>query len=225
MPKKALISLLISTISHVAILFALNNQKPEIRESHMGSVQAPVSLRFSTVTRPSPATVVPIMEELPSKSEPKAEKKPKKNAKQILPKKELKPVKQKQAKVAETLEAVTRESEVAEWPTEKTVKQKIPTPGLSNEPVMVSEPKIRTWVEPRYPRSAQRRNQQGVVLLNVIVDERGNPSKVSVLESSGYPLLDKAAIDAVNRWSFKPEQRNEAFVKSRVHIPVAFEIR
>lgn len=61
-------------------------------------------------------------------------------------------------------------------------------------------------------------------MLDVIVDEQGNPVTVDVLKSSGYPVLDEAAVDAVKRWSFQPEQRNQQFVRSRVHIPVVFEI-
>lgn len=50
--------------------------------------------------------------------------------------------------------------------------------GLSDEPVFVSEPEVLNWTQPRYPRSAQRRNQQGVVMLEVMVDEGGKAMKM-----------------------------------------------
>ena len=61
-------------------------------------------------------------------------------------------------------------------------------------------------------------------MLNVIVDEEGNPLEISILTSSGFSALDEAAIAAVSRWEFEPEQQNNQFVKSRVHIPVAFQL-
>ncbi|MFK0569833.1 energy transducer TonB, partial [Endozoicomonas sp.] len=172
----------------------------------------------------------PVVKEAP-KPEPKVIQKPVEKAKAVLKKKEPKPepVKKKPKKIVEKPKPVEKKqkqavTEPAEPVMERTVTEKSPSPGLSNEPVMVTEPAIRNWVEPRYPKLAQRRNQQGVVMLDVIIDERGNPISIDILESSGYPILDKAATEAVKRWSFKPEQRNRQFVKSRVHIPVAFEI-
>ncbi len=227
MPKKALITLLISIATHVAVVVALWHQELKPPTIHMGSVQAPVSLRFSTVSQPKPQAQKP--ESAPPsepKPEPKVVKKPVKKAKPVLPKKEPKsqPVKSKPKTLAEKPKPVEKKSAVDEPAAEKTVKHKSEAPGLSNEPVLVSEPKIRHWVEPRYPKLAKRRNQQGLVVLDVIVDEQGYPLNVTVLKSSGYPVLDKAAMDAVKRWSFKPEQRNQGFVKSRVHIPVVFEL-
>ena len=89
---------------------------------------------------------------------------------------------------------------------------------------MISEPAIRNWKQPRYPKIARRRNQQGIVMLDVVVDEEGHPETIEILKSSGFSSLDKAAIASVERWEFEPEQRNNQFVKSRVHIPVAFKL-
>ncbi|WP_257295470.1 energy transducer TonB [Endozoicomonas sp. YOMI1] len=226
MPKNAFFTLLISIAAHVAVVVALAHQEAEPRTIHMGSIQAPVSLSFSTVSQPEPPVKEPVVQEEPE-PEPEVIQKPIEKARPILKKEEPKPepVKKKPEKVAEKPRPVEKNKpEVTEPVMEKTVTEKSQSPGLSNEPVMMTEPEIRDWVEPRYPKLAQRRNQQGVVMLDVIVDERGNPITVDVLKSSGYPVLDKAAIDAVKRWSFKPEQRNGRFIKSRVHIPVAFEI-
>ncbi|USE35805.1 energy transducer TonB [Endozoicomonas sp. SCSIO W0465] len=229
MPKRALFTLLISIATHVAVVVALDHQESEPRTIHMGSIQAPVSLSFSTVSQPRPPVEEPVVKEQP-KPEPKVVQKPIEKARPVLEKKEPKtePVKKKPKKVVEQPKPVEKKKPEVSQPTEpvmeQTVTEESQSPGLSNEPVMVTEPEIRDWVQPRYPKLAQRRNQQGVVMLDVIVDERGHPITIDILESSGFPVLDKAAIDAVKRWSFKPEQRNSRFVKSRVHIPVAFEI-
>ncbi len=231
MSKKILSALLISIATHVAVVMALNHQDATPRTIHMGSIQAPVALSFSTVSQPEPQVAEPIEEVVPEPVKPEVVTKPPEKAKPVLPKKpkpekprqvkeKPKPVKEKPKKVEKKPKSVEPKKPAVQ----RTVTEKSQSPGLSNEPVMVTEPAIRNWVEPRYPRLAQRRNQQGVVMLDVIVDEQGNPVTVNVLESSGYPILDEAAVDAVKRWSFQPEQRNRQFVKSRVHIPVVFEI-
>lgn len=56
---------------------------------------------------------------------------------------------------------------------------------------------------PRYPPAALRRGQQGTVLLRVTCDEQGKVLAIEVVRSSGHPLLDEAAIDAVRQWRFR----------------------
>ena len=48
-----------------------------------------------------------------------------------------------------------------------------------------------------YPASAQRRQQQGVVGLQFTIHKNGAVSKVKVLSSSGYKVLDDAIVDAI----------------------------
>ncbi|WP_299730203.1 energy transducer TonB [uncultured Endozoicomonas sp.] len=229
MPKKLLVTLLVSIAAHVAAVIALDNEASEPRIIQMGSIQAPVSLSFSTVTQPKVEETV-VEDEVQPEPEIEVAQKPQPKAKPLLKKKVKKkepPKKKPEPKKPEVVEKpkpVEKEQKPVEPAMERTAIKESVAPGLSDEPVMVSEPAIQNWVEPRYPKLAQRRNQQGVVMLDVVVDERGAPLTIDILESSGYPVLDKAAIDAVKRWSFKPEQRNSQFVKSRVHIPVAFEI-
>lgn len=222
MSKKVLCTLLISIAAHVAIVVALDHQEARPRTIHMGSIQAPVALSFATVSQPQAEE--PVVAAVPEPPKPEVVEKPPEKARPVL-KKEPKPKKPEPFREKpKPVEKKPKPVEPERPAMERSVTKLSQTPGLSNEPVMVSEPAIRNWVEPRYPRLAQRRNQQGSVMLDVIVDEQGNPITVDVLESSGYPILDKAAIDAVKRWAFEPEQRNQQFVRSRVHIPVVFEI-
>ena len=68
---------------------------------------------------------------------------------------------------------------------------------------------------PLYPEDAARRGQQGTVLLVIHVGPSGLPSAVGVERSSGYPMLDKSAIDAVTKWTFVPAVKDG--------LPVAFD--
>jgi len=57
---------------------------------------------------------------------------------------------------------------------------------------------------PAYPPEAMRRRQQGTVRLVVHVSTEGVPILVELAGSSGHPSLDRAAVDAVGRWRFRP---------------------
>ena len=61
---------------------------------------------------------------------------------------------------------------------------------------------------PSYPSISRRMNEQGKVLLRVLVNEQGLPQQIELKESSGFDRLDKAAIAAVQRWRFAPGTRN-----------------
>jgi TonB family protein len=57
-------------------------------------------------------------------------------------------------------------------------------------------------VRPVYPPLAKTANVQGKVTLRITVDKDGSVSDIKVL--SGYPLLVKAALDAVPHWRYAP---------------------
>jgi protein TonB len=57
-------------------------------------------------------------------------------------------------------------------------------------------------VEPQYPEAARSQHIQGPVTLEVVVDEEGKMQNVKVV--SGDSALAPAAVDAVQRWRFKP---------------------
>ena len=49
--------------------------------------------------------------------------------------------------------------------------------------------------------------EQGKVMLRVLVNADGLPEQIEIKESSGFERLDKAAINAVQRWRFVPGKR------------------
>ncbi len=98
-------------------------------------------------------------------------------------------------------------------------------PGLSEIPVVTNPAFRRPPSPPDYPRKSRRRNQQGVVLVEALVSEDGTTLEVDVLQSSGYPLLDRAAIKAVSGWDFMPRMVGSKAVISKVQVPVQFSLR
>lgn len=59
----------------------------------------------------------------------------------------------------------------------------------------------------KFPMRSQLRGQEGVVYLNVHIDETGRVASTEVQRSSGYRLLDRSAQDSVLKdWVFDVSQ-------------------
>jgi periplasmic protein TonB len=78
---------------------------------------------------------------------------------------------------------------------------------------------------PPYPVQARAEKQQGVVLLAVLVDARGRVASLSVKISSGFPLLDAAALAGVKNWRFKAARLAGLPVEAAVDIPIRFQLK
>jgi len=61
-------------------------------------------------------------------------------------------------------------------------------------------------VRPVYPPDAKEAGIQGVVIIEVRVDEQGRVADAVVLRS--IPALDEAALEAVRQWEFVPTLMN-----------------
>ncbi len=90
--------------------------------------------------------------------------------------------------------------------------------------IVSATPRYRTNPTPDYPLPCQRRREEGIVFLNVVVQADGLPSAISLNRSSGHPLLDRSALDAVRSWTFEPGRAAGVAVSSRVVVPVRFSL-
>ncbi|MBB4821742.1 protein TonB [Pseudomonas alcaligenes] len=96
---------------------------------------------------------------------------------------------------------------------------------LPKAEVVIDQPSFLTPPKPPiYPAQARRRNQQGVVLVEIRLDERGGLREMKLLRSSGIESLDEAAMSAVASWRFRPEVQDGEPVPSRVRIPIEFAL-
>jgi protein TonB len=91
-------------------------------------------------------------------------------------------------------------------------------------PPLVSEVEYVVAPQPGYPSASRRLREQGLVVLRVLVDERGKAQQLSVHESSGHERLDRAALDAVGRAAFKPYVANGLAQRVYVLIPIEFAL-
>jgi len=72
---------------------------------------------------------------------------------------------------------------------------------------------------PSYPLDARRLRQQGRVLVGLTIDKNGKPQNVSVVRSSGYAMLDQAAVHAVALWRTHREYGGRHLV-----LPITFKL-
>lgn len=91
-------------------------------------------------------------------------------------------------------------------------------------PGQPAHPRYRHNPSPEYPPLARQRRQEGLVLLGVRVTAEGRAAEVTIKQSSGFPLLDAAAVKAVQRWEFEPARLGAIAVASDVEVPVRFQL-
>lgn len=89
--------------------------------------------------------------------------------------------------------------------------------------VDVSSPILISKVEPEYSDEARKAKYSGKVLLSVVVNERGIPTEIRVIQPLGLGL-DEKAIEAVQRWRFRPGFRNGQPVAVLATVEVNFRL-
>ena len=122
---------------------------------------------------------------------------------------------------------ITRETSRPPSPTAKSTASKQPgaTRGSSTAGGRGdAAPSYRSNPQPAYPDEARRLEQQGLVVLDVLVSAEGRAVKVALKRSSGVRILDQAAIAAVRAWSFQPGRIAGVPAAAHVDVPVRFRL-
>lgn len=78
--------------------------------------------------------------------------------------------------------------------------------------------------QPVYPTEAARRRERGAVILLIHISSKGLASGVDIAQSSGFPLLDRAARDAVLKWRFVPAVKDGQPIPFDMPFRVVFEL-
>lgn len=87
----------------------------------------------------------------------------------------------------------------------------------------VSPPKRISGDPPVYTEEARKARVTGAVVVEAIIDERGDVTNVRVLQ--GLPMgLDQAALEAVRTWKFKPAMSQGKPVKVYYNLKVNFRL-
>jgi len=116
-------------------------------------------------------------------------------------------------------------------PAEEPAKQQATAPQdvtPVSQVVLDSDPDYRAAYlnnpRPPYPMAARRMGWQGKVVLNVEVLSEGKAGQVLLSASSGYELLDHAALQTVKTWRFTPAHRAGQPVTRWFLVPIKFAL-
>ncbi len=154
----------------------------------------PLALSFVSTSRKvtKEAAATPLIKEKKQVVVEKEKTKPVK--KEDIPSTALEPNVQKQSKTQSAHETI-----------EKTLPA-LSSGGNSIQKEMGASPPVPRYLEnspPVYPSAAKRKGYEGTVLLSVKILANGMVAELRVKRSSGYSILDRAALKAVQKWRFE----------------------
>ncbi len=86
-----------------------------------------------------------------------------------------------------------------------------------------TRPKFKYKRKPDYPKSASRAQKEGQVLLQVTIDENGNPQNIVAITKLGFGF-EEAAIAALQKSTFVPAMKDGKTISMTVQIPYDFTL-
>jgi len=100
--------------------------------------------------------------------------------------------------------------------------------GDGGDPVFITgdmvKPVLLVKVEPAYPEVARRAGMGGRVTVSAVIGLEGGVETADVLASTN-PLFDRAALDAVRKWRYRPATMNGKPVRVYFTVVVDFVVR
>ena len=99
------------------------------------------------------------------------------------------------------------------------------TPNVTGIEVKKAQPDYAYNPQPDYPLLLRDQGIGGVVWLRAMVEPDGTARDINLLKSSGYRLLDEAAMRAVRSWRFIPARRGDQTLASWVEFPIRFSLQ
>jgi len=109
-------------------------------------------------------------------------------------------------------------------PSSPPVVQPFPSGAQSEFLAFDAPPELIRAVKPEYPPLAKEAHAEGVVHVQVTIDETGRVIEAEVIGSNTIKLLDDAAIEAAKQSLFRPAKQRDVPVKSRITIPFRFKL-
>ncbi len=75
-----------------------------------------------------------------------------------------------------------------------------------------------------YDEISRRRGEEGSVSIDLVIDKSGNPRNVRIKQSSGYPRLDRVAMNGIRSMRFSPTKKSGRPVDSQVEYTIIFRL-
>jgi TonB family protein len=89
----------------------------------------------------------------------------------------------------------------------------------------VLPPKIRKAPDPKYPEGEKRGRSEGLVLVDLALDNRGVIREPEVVNQAEPDFL-QAALDAIRKWKLEPAKLNTGLpIEANIRIEMMFRIR
>jgi periplasmic protein TonB len=95
-----------------------------------------------------------------------------------------------------------------------------PTKRLVRASSLLRPPRQTYSIDPEYPALARQAHIFGTVVVDAVIDERGNVVQARAV--SGHPLLVAAALGAVLQWKYEPSSLNGQPVSVELNVQVIF---
>jgi TonB family protein len=87
----------------------------------------------------------------------------------------------------------------------------------------VPVPKRTKFVAPVFPPEAQARGERGIVVVELLIDEKGKVSSATITRS--VPAFDEAALAAVRQWEYEVTKVDGKAVPIRLPVPITFALK
>ncbi len=92
-------------------------------------------------------------------------------------------------------------------------------------PRILNEREVQKALVDKYPKLLQDARIGGIVQVWFWIDETGHVRDRQVVQSSGHPQLDSAALSVADIMLFSPAQNRDKNVEVGVTFPIQFEVR
>jgi protein TonB len=225
--KSLLLAIIASIALHVIFVIIIPNLK-------IDDTKTPDLIEVSILPPPSPEPVTAQPETPPETAKPPEKIKPKIEPKPII-KPLPKPVALPEPSTVAVAPPPTTEIAAVRKPESPTVPVATPEPAPPPQPKVVDTSAAQSgygsalWgaisKHKKYPRIAQARAWQGEVILELSLDGDGNLLSKTIIQKSGYDVLDQQALEMVDKaipFPTPPESlRGTSF---SIKVPIAFKL-
>jgi TonB family protein len=120
-----------------------------------------------------------------------------------------------------------RAQSTAQTPADNSLAANETAASQLDHPVKISsaamDAMVLTKVAPVYPQEAKDRAFEGSVIMWAVIDEAGKVKSLDIL--SGPEVFRRAALDAVNQWTYTPYMTNGQPQKMAAPISINFSLR
>lgn len=85
--------------------------------------------------------------------------------------------------------------------------------------------RLISFTPPSYPLESRRAQEEGTMVLAIMLGLDGSLAEVAVSGSSGFARLDRAALESVRKWRWAPLLRGGEPVLLRGFLKIPFTLR